>query len=198
MEKKLAIVASGGGMKCSYGAGAVVALGKFFEVRPDIFVAGSGGSGGLSFYASEQYDSIQNIWTNLITGKRFINKRRLSKIANVDYLIDDVFKVQDPLNAEAVMNSGIDCRIAVTNAETGKVEHFSPLECDVFELMRASMAMPLVYGKKIPLNGNLYHDSYASSFLGLNLEKAISLGAKKIIAINNSRFGNMDRCIFKV
>jgi predicted patatin/cPLA2 family phospholipase len=62
MPNKLAIIMSGGGMSCSYGAGVTTALiEKFNIINPDIVIARSGSAGTGSYFISKQYDSIKNI-----------------------------------------------------------------------------------------------------------------------------------------
>lgn len=83
---------------------------------------------------------------------------------DIDYLIDVVFKQQAPLDVQQIEKSSIDYYIATTNARTGEVEYFSPKnEKNVFELMRASKAIPFFYGKSISINGQRYHDGSNSS-----------------------------------
>jgi len=85
-----------------------------------------------------------------------------------------------------IKKSKIDYFIAVTNYDNGKVEYFSSRNKEsIFETMRATMALPMVYRKKIRINNNNYCDSYNSSAVELNVLKAIELGAEKIIVINN-------------
>lgn len=196
MQDKLAIIASGGGMKCSYGAGVLTALGERFKVKPDILVGGSGGVGSLSYFACGQYSSIKNIWTNLLSNDEFLNPKRLRKIMDIDYLIDEVFKKQDPLDVEQLVSSGINYQIATTNVKTGRAEHFSPESCDVFELMRASKAMPVLYRKKVLINGKEYFDTYASSMIGLNILKALELGANRLIIVDNDTPSKINRFVF--
>jgi predicted patatin/cPLA2 family phospholipase len=61
MQHKIAIIMSGGGMSCSYGAGALTALIEKYNIIPDIVVARSGSAGTGSYFVSKQYDSIKNI-----------------------------------------------------------------------------------------------------------------------------------------
>ena len=125
MNNKTAIIMSGGGMSCSYGVGALLALvEKFNFKKPAIAIAGSGSSGTMSYFVAEQYDSIRNIWTNLLSTKKFINPFRITKIIDIDYLIDEVFKKQDALDEEKIYNSKITYLIPATNVDTGEIEYF--------------------------------------------------------------------------
>jgi predicted patatin/cPLA2 family phospholipase len=200
MNNKMAIIMSGGGMSCGYGVGVLLALvEKYNFTNPDIAIAGSGSAGTLSYFVTEQYSSIKNIWSKLLSTKKFINPWRILKIIDIDYLIDEVFKKQDVLNEEKIYNSKITYLIPATNTETGEVEYFSNKNRDnIFEVMRATKAMPLLFNKKVRINGKSYCDSYVSISTKLNALKAIELGANKLIIIDNELPGYLNEFIFLI
>jgi predicted patatin/cPLA2 family phospholipase len=187
MAYKTAIIMSGGGMTCSYGVGTLLALIEKYDFKnPDIAIASSGNAGTLSYFVSEQYTSIRNIWSNLLSTKKFINPFRFSRIIDIDYLIDDVFKKQDVLDEEKIYSSKITYLIPAIDLDTGKVKYFSNKNKDnIFEAMRATKAMPIAFNKNVCINGKKYCDSYLSSSVKLSALKAIELGAEKIIIIDN-------------
>jgi len=188
MRDRLAIITSGGGMACSYSAGVILALVEKFKLTdPDIVIGGSGSIGTLSYYVSKQYSSIKNIWLNLLSTPKFINQARFWRIIDIDYLIDEVFKRQDPLNIKKVYSSKIHYLIAATSKDTGKVEYFSnKKKDDILEAMRASAAVPIIYNKIVRINKKKYCDTLNSSSIGLNIIKAVKLGANKLIVIDNA------------
>jgi predicted patatin/cPLA2 family phospholipase len=183
---KTALVESGGGMAACYVAGVTYALARNFNsFKPDIIIGGSGSTGTLSYYVAGQTESIKNIWLNLLCNKRFINPFRFWRVMDIDYLIDNIFKKEDPLNAEKIYQSQIEYLIASTNHKTGILEYFSNIRKeDVFESMRASMAMPVAFNKYVRINHKEYCDTDVSSSVKLNIEKALNLGAKKIIVVS--------------
>lgn len=188
MKNKLALIASGGGMTCSYSVGVLLALvDKYKLTSPDIVIGGSGGTGTLSYYIAQQYNSIKNIWSNLLSTKKFINLFRFWKIIDIDYLIDEVFRKQDPLNQDKIHASNIKYLIAATNYDTGIVEYFSNKNHDdIFEAMRASKSMPLASNKIVKVKNKKYCDTYSSSLVEINILKALELGANKLIVIDNA------------
>jgi predicted patatin/cPLA2 family phospholipase len=190
MSNKTAIIMSGGGMTCSYGVGAILALIEEYNLtKPDIVIAGSGNAGTLAYYVAEQYGSIRNIWSNLLSTKKFINLLRIWNVIDIDYLIDEVFRKQDILDVKKIYDSKMIYLIPTTNIETGNVEYFSNKNNDdIFEALRATKAMPILFRHKVCINGGKYCDSYASISVKRNALKAISLGATKIIIIDNDRF----------
>jgi len=185
---KTAIVLSGGGLSCSWSVGAVLGLAEKFKFKnPDILVAGSGSAGTGAYFCSGQLRSIENIWGNLLSSKKFLSFARIGKIMDIDFLIDEIFKKADPLDVSKLQNSKINFQIAATNAKTGKVKFFSDFrKFDIFEILRASKALPVFYGKKVKVKKEKFSDGRFSSRVDLLLQRAIFFGAEKIIAINVS------------
>jgi len=196
MKEKLAIVMSGGGMHCSYAAGVLLALVKKFNLKkPDILIAASGSAGSAAYYVAEQHELIKKTWLVHLQTKKFINKKRVWKLIDVNYLIDEILKKKVPLDVEKIYSSEIDFYIPVTNYKKAQVEFFSNRnKDDIFEALRATKAIPFAFGRKIAIKDDLYCDYPMSSSVFPNIEKAIGLGATKILVIEitkNSRIGSL-------
>ncbi|MBI1961261.1 MAG: patatin-like phospholipase family protein [Parcubacteria group bacterium] len=190
-REPIAVIASGGGMSCSYAAGAMVALAKEHRfTTPDFLIAGSGSAGTFAYYASKQYTNIAGVWLDLLSTRKFINRFRLWKIIDVDYLIDIIFKVKNHIDVDAMLASPITLLIAATDADTGDLTYFSDKEREdkreIFEFLRASKAMPIAFNRLIPIDGRRYCDSELSANLRAHVREAVRRGATRIIAINNS------------
>lgn len=189
MTEKLAIIMSGGGMKSSYGVGVILALVEKYNItEPFLLICGSGSAGTGSYYISKQYKSIRNIWTNLVSSKKFLNRKRFWKIINIDYLIDTIFKKQDPLNEKLIYNSKTKYLIPALNKNTGNIDYFNnQKEMNIFESMRATKAIPLAFkiNPRIKINGSEYCDSMISTKAESHIKKAIESGANKILIINS-------------
>jgi predicted patatin/cPLA2 family phospholipase len=191
-KQKLAIVAGGGGMICDYSAGVLCALGEKLKVNPDIVVGSSGSTGSLAYFVSKGFKSFRNVWVNLLSTKNFISFRRENKILDIDYMIDDVFKKKEPLNISKIKKSKTKFFISMTNYKTGKGEYMDSCG-DILNKIRASCSVPVVYGKKVKINGKKYIDGSISCSINENIQKAIIEGATKIIVIDDnqktSKFG---------
>jgi len=203
MRDKIAIVASGGGMSCSYAAGAMSALANFWRFTdPDFAITGSGSAGTFAYYISGQYQEITNVWGGLLSSKKFINKFRFWKLINIDYLVDEIFHKNNLLDTRAVAASGTEFLISAINYRTSDLTYFSNKDGkepdDIFELLRASKAMPIAFNKKIGIDGEKYCDSYLSSDSKAHIRKAVELGAKNIIAINNRIHRRANERLFRL
>ena len=199
MMKKIAIVGSGGGMRCAYSAGVILALvEKCGLTNPDIVVGGSGSTGTFAYFVAKQYDSIKNIWENLIPSKKFISLWRWDKLIDIDYLIDDIFKKKDILNTHKIKVSKIKLFISVINNSTGNLEYFNNKDdVDIYEVLRASNAMPIAYNRPVKINGNKYTDGAANVSLNVNIKKAIQEGAEIIIAIDSATYNFLTNLLLR-
>lgn len=185
---KLALICSGGGMRCAYSGGALVALAKQFHLTtPDIVIGISGGAASLTYYVSRQYDAIEHIWTTLVATPKFISFRLHRPILDIDYLVDTVIKKESPLDVGAFNSSRTNWYFPAADVSAHKQTRFFSKEdsLDIFELLRASMAVPLIYGKKVLLKKIGYQDGD----LGLTIQDAIKqaqrLEATHIVVIES-------------
>lgn len=187
MKNKIAIITNGGGMKCSYSAGVLCAMAREYNFyNPDILVGSSGSAGSLAYYLAGQYDSIQNIWTDLLTNPKFISFKRIFKIMDIDYLIDTVFKQLEPLNIKKIKESNTKLFISVTELQTWNSK-FTTNTDDIFECLKASKAIPVITNKKVSINNIDCIDGSISSPFNVNINKAISEGADNIIIIKDTK-----------
>lgn len=198
--KKLAIITSGGGMACSYGAGVASALVKEYGLTdPDIVIAGSGSAGTMSYFVARQYKLVTNIWSELLSTKKFINPLRFWRIMDIDYLIDTVFKIKAPLDTEQIYSSKINFLIPTTNYYTGDIRYYSNQNHDdIFEALRATKAMPIIYGKRVSIDGEEYCDSLLTSNTDAHIKKAIELGATHLIIVNTGNPQTRRGLIYKL
>ena len=187
---KTAWILPGGGAHAAYTAGAVVAAHDAGLPEPEIIIASSGSSGTAGYYLAGQYSSIRHIWCELLSTRKFGNPFRFWKLMDIDYLVDQVVRRQDPLNLGALMKSNTSLLIPMTDAVSGRVRYFSIHEgFDFYELLRAANAAPYLSGifkdKKFIADGSGYFDTRVSSRPAQNIQKAISLGAERIIIFDN-------------
>ncbi len=101
-------------------------------------------------------------------------------------MVDTIFKKQDPLNTDNIIKSKTRLFFCLTNYLTGGPEYFTnDGKTDMFEIMRATTAVPIIFNKKVKINKNYYIDGDITSSIDKNIQKAIDEGAKKILVIQN-------------
>ena len=178
---------SGGGMRCAYGAGALLAIAEQYKVaEPDILIAASGSAGNSAYYLSEQWESAANIWIQGVTSPKFISFRR-RQVLDVDYLIDEIFKKQHPFNIEKIKSKKTKWLLPVTRVRDGATVYLSPKRTEkVYEYLRAAKATPIAYGKTVTIDGEEYIDGDFGSETDDLVRRAIEEGADDIVVIENN------------
>lgn len=153
----------------------MVALAKELNFTPDVIVAGSGSAGTAAYFCAGQYDEIKRAWTEHLVSPLFVNKFRLHKIMDINYLVDIIFKKKEPLRVKTIIESPIQLIIAATRKKDKKVIFFEDWNrYDVFEVLRATKSIPYICNRGVKIEGELYSDSMRSSGVRL-LEEHMNL-----------------------
>lgn len=173
-------------MRCAYTGGALVALAREYGLsEPDIIVSGSGSAGFSLYYLTKQYDEIKKIATELLSTPKFISYTRISQMMSINYLIDTVFKVQQPLALKMLENTKSNYHILVKDVITKKTRYISKEDkLDTFEVLRATKSVPIFNGQKVLLGENYYADGSGYKSLEGMINKAIGLGAAKVLVVD--------------
>lgn len=187
-RSKTAIVLVGGSMKSAHGAGFLYALEKDLRLpRPDIMIASSGDAANLAYYCSGQVEEMKRIWLELLSTPKFISLWHLWRVMNVDYLVDEVFKKQAPLDVGKLLTSPIEWFVPLSDFATGKTLYASAKSgLDPFEMLRAAKAIPFLFGKRIPLHRERYIDGELGPILQDHVDKAVESGARNIVIVNHT------------
>ena len=185
-EEKVAIVTSGGGMKCAYAAGALVALAKKLGIkRPDIFMSASGSVGTMFYYLAGQYAEIEKVWLRYIPSPEIV--RVFPPKLRLDYVVDTILKRELPLDERALAQTPTRWFVPVTDLDTGRTEYISnDTWFDPYEVMRAAKAIPFLYGGSVRLGGHTFIDGDVNINMAELIRKARKEGATKILVITNT------------
>jgi predicted patatin/cPLA2 family phospholipase len=191
-SRKTAIILVGGGMRSAYSAGFLYALGTTLNIKePDIIVAASGSAGGSSYFVAKQYEGEKNVWTKLLSTRKYISLLRFWKIIDVDYLIDTVLRKEEPLDIHAIRRARTNLFIVVTKVETGSPEFYCMNESGKpFELLRATKAHPLFYRKGVTIDGKQYLDGAFGITPQTLVDFAISKGVERILFVSDAKEKN--------
>src|SRR3989338_10568912 len=103
-DETVAIVTSGGGMRCAYSAGALVELVKSLGYpKPDIFISSSGSVGAMLYYLAGQYEDIEKIWLRYVPSPQIVSA--FPPRLRLDYGVDTILRRQPPLDQDALKAS---------------------------------------------------------------------------------------------
>lgn len=174
---KIAFITSGGGMACAYSAGVAWAL-QDLGIKPDIFIGSSGSAGTVSYFACGQAGLAARLWVEEVSSAKVIRDNPL--YFDIDFIVDSM-KEFFPFEESKLHEKNIDLFLTTTDYETGKLKFFNNHDdVDWYEVIRASMAVPLIYNKKIIIKNKKYIDGDLSSTINDCVGLAISKGATQI------------------
>ncbi len=183
-KEKIGLVLTGGGMRCAYSAGALVALVKKYGLKdPYALAAESGSAGNAMYFLARQFDVGEFVWTKLLVDKKFVPT--IPTTIHVDYLIDEIFRKKVPLKVKNIEKTKVKYFFSVTNAKTGQTEYVTNESFfDFYEVMRAAKAIPLLYRKKVRLGMKKYIDGGMSANISDLARQVLKAGATTLITIN--------------
>jgi len=185
---KPALVVQGGGMRGIYSIGALAALADA-DLR-DAFGAVVGSSAGAvnaAYFLAGQVEQGLRIYLDDLSTSRFINPRRLWRVVDVDHLIDDVLRRRHPLDRTALQAASADLRIVLTDAVTGAAHVVRADEAhDLYEVLRATCALPALYNKQIRIGGRRYIDGGVVA--PVPVEQAFAAGAGQALVVMTRAF----------
>ena len=128
---KRALVIEGGGFRASYAAGVLYQLLNSPQIHFDIVCANSSSVCGAAYFVTKQIDEMEEICLkhNFLGSPELLNFWRVpiawkTSLLNIDYLFDDVFKKQFPLNLKALCESPTEFYVTIMEYKTGKQSAF--------------------------------------------------------------------------
>ena len=187
-SRKLALVIEGGGMRGVVSAGSLLALDLlgFRELFDEIYATSAGGV-NAAYFLSGQGKLGMTVYFDDIANRRFINPWRLFKIVDVDYAYDHVVSLEKPLDDAAIRASPVRFLLSVTDARSGLNELLDVRDRPepIPLLLKASSALPVLYNRRIALDGREYVDGGLSD--SLPIAGAIANGCTDVLVLASSR-----------
>jgi predicted patatin/cPLA2 family phospholipase len=183
------LVLEGGGLRGAFVAGALGELATCEGLRFSHIFATSAAAASAAYMVAGQIDRGLQIWRDRTHGDQLISPRHLLRgrgLMDIEGLIE-VFRGELSLDAARVELSTTALRVAVTNCNTGAADHVTATRANVYELLKATMALPVVYGRVVPVDGVPYIDGGVAD--ALPLEAALELAPARIIVVTTRPSG---------
>jgi predicted patatin/cPLA2 family phospholipase len=182
--RKLALVIEGGGMRGSYSAGSLVGL-EFLGMH-DVFDHVYGTSAGAinaAYYLAHQGSFGITIYYQDLKGFRFINPLRLTKIADIDFVYDEVIPKRKPLDVERILASRSRFFITLTDVDTGKgfLVQAQEASTPLIRILKGSAALPVVYNRPVEVEGRRCLDGGVAN--GIAIHEALEHGCTDILVL---------------
>jgi predicted patatin/cPLA2 family phospholipase len=182
-EEKLGIVIEGGGLRGAFAVGALDELDRVLPVRPAHVFATSSGAPNAAYFATGQIADGVRIWEEHTHGSQLLdfgNLLRPAPVMKIDELVA-VFRSKIQLDAARLTVDGPGVHIAVTEVESGANHVLRATPDNVFALLTAAMAIPVAYGKVVPVEQGLYIDGGFGAPVAIR--EALALGLDRIIVV---------------
>jgi len=152
------------------------------DVFDDLFGTSAGAVNGAHFLSGVGHHKAATYY-RWLSGRRFINVWRYSKVVDIDYFVDDVLSRLERVEVESVSRSKTELWVAVLNQETAEVELLNPRRAGLplLPVLKASVAIPVLYGRPVRVGGADYMDAgFAQPFA---LSAAIAEGCTDILVV---------------
>jgi predicted patatin/cPLA2 family phospholipase len=168
-RERPALVVQGGGLRGIYSLSALAVLEELGLRDAFSRVVGSsaGAINGAYFLAGQAGESI-SIYSEDLSNREFFNPWRLRKRVDVDYMIETL-KRRHPLKIDAMLAAPATLYTVLTDAETAEAHVVSNRDprFDVYEVFRATAALPGLYNERVPLGDRRYVDGGVSGLVPL-------------------------------
>lgn len=213
-----------GGVKAGFIAGAadvVLRECKGVSSNLEAMVGTSASSGNVIYYLAHGDDHPgKAMWTTILADDRFMNFSGFKDlfgdqpIYDLDFMIEQIFKKENPIDQVKVRESQIEFFLPTQalgdksptyftngdakalNKNTDQTYYESVANIDLYDLIRASSAAPLIYDGTVELNAKLHLDAAAVDPLSVDLSAIRN--DKKIIILTKGKvkFSNAFRYMF--
>jgi predicted patatin/cPLA2 family phospholipase len=122
-------------------------------------------------------------YTEQLTNRAFINPWRPWRVVDIDYMVDTALKRHCPLDVQRVATSPSLLHVVLTRADTGDAEIITNRDPgnDIYEICRASSALPVLYNRKVPIAGHRYVDGGLVDLVPVI--RAFALGCTDVLVI---------------
>ena len=187
---KTALVVEGGGLRGAFPVGVLqVLLARFGPDAFDAIFAVSSGVFASTFFIAGQGEEMERIWRDRVCGSQLVDHRNWftrEPILKLDYLIE-LFKGPAKLDLDRVMNSRPQLEYVLSDYASRTPVYVNAKRHDIFDLMRASSALPHLYPLPVTIAGRNFYDGGQSD--PIPVQRAIEFGASHIVVVRTRPAG---------
>jgi len=159
--RRSAVVLQGGAMRGVISAGAMIPMETlgFTEGFDAVYGASAGAINGAYFLAGQAAFGA-SVYYRDVANRRFINFLRPRKVMDMDFVFDEVVGDRSRVDVERIRRNPTPLFVVATDVHTGAATVFSSHDAkvDLLATLKASAAVPVLYGRSIALNGSRYVD----------------------------------------
>jgi predicted patatin/cPLA2 family phospholipase len=182
-EIRYALVVEGGGLRGAFCAGVLEALHHLAPNPPSHVYATSAGAPSAAYLATGQINLAIRLWETRTHASHLVSPRHWLKgrpLMDIDKLVD-TFRGRLALDVEQFGRSPTKVFIAVTNCRTASVDYLRLNPDNALDVLTATMALPLAYGRIVNVHGQPYIDGGVTS--SIPLEPALDRDVDEIVVV---------------
>lgn len=180
------LVLEGGGLRGAFVAGALAEFERA-GIRFSHIFATSAGAASAAYLLAGQIEGALRIWNDRTHGEQLISPFHLLRGRGLMDIEGLVRVFEGELDARGLASSQTKLSVAVTNCNTGRADHVAVTERNVFHLLRATMALPVVYGRVVDVEGVPYIDGGITD--AIPFEAARALSPRRVIVVTTRPLG---------
>jgi predicted patatin/cPLA2 family phospholipase len=163
--RRIALVIEGGGMRGVVSAGMTAALEQLGlrDAFDEVHGASAGAFNG-AFLLAGQATYLTALYQHGFGNPEFVRLRRAlrgSPVFDMDYVIDEVWRWQRPLDTEAILGGGIELHCTATDVDRAEIFDLTDLRNgdEIRCAMRASARLPWLAGPPVRFRGRRWLDA---------------------------------------
>jgi len=183
-DQRPALIVQGGGMRAIYSMAALAVL-EELGLRDAFSMVLSSSAGVLNsaYFLAGQAREAVSIYVEGLSNRTFIRPWRVWKVIDVDHMVDVTLKQRHPLDHGELIAAPASLHAVLADAETAEPKVIEHVESgfDIYEIFRATTAIPLLYNRKVRLGDRSYVDGGIADLIPL--EVARGLGAKEAVLL---------------
>ncbi len=179
----------GGGLRGAFVVGVLAELREHPGLAFSHIFATSAGAASAAYLITGQIDRAVRIWSERTHGAQLISARHWLRgrgLMDIGGLIE-IFQGELGLDTRELGKSATSLRVAVTHCETGAADHVAATEANLFPLLEATMALPVVYGRVVRVQGVPYIDGGITD--AIPLAPALALEPERLIVVSTRPLG---------
>jgi len=182
-KHKIGLIVEGGGMRGAFSGGVMVGLENLGLTDAfDYIYASSSGSCAGAYFLSHQTEFGSSIYTEDLSGYKFIKPWKIHRAADIDYLCDVIFRHKKKLNTKKIKASKTIFKIFVADVNNGECTFYTNKDkVDLIQAIKASCALPAFYNKPVTIGPNQLMDGRIEK--ALPIEDAISDGCTDVLVV---------------
>lgn len=162
-KSRCALIVEGGGMRGAISLGALLGLSLSHLRWPDTIYASSAGAFNACYYLAGGISIGARLYVESLSSPEFISLARFWRVLDLDYAIRCI-RERHPIDWHRVRAAPARLQVAVMDSQSGDISFLDPAHsASPLEVLRASAALPGLYGRQVAVEGHYYVDGGAAA-----------------------------------